>query len=48
VTAHLIMGATLSLSGDILHGDNPMSTDTLSGLIMEMLLRGIASSPERQ
>lgn len=48
LTAHLIMGATLSLSGNILHGDNPMSAEKLTGLIMGLLFRGIASRPERE
>ena len=43
VTSHLIFGANLSLSGDILEGDNGMSTDELTHRVIDMILYGISA-----
>lgn len=43
LTAHLIMGATLSLSGDILEGDDTMSAEEHIAWVIDMVFRGIGS-----
>ncbi len=43
LTAHLIMGATLSLGGDILKGGNSMSAEELSAWVIDKIFKGIGS-----
>lgn len=44
VTAHLIFGATISLSGDIIEGDNALSVQELTDRAIDMMLYGIAAA----
>lgn len=46
VTAHLIFGATVSLSGDFVVGDPAMSIETLTDTVIDMIMYGMVS-PKR-
>ena len=47
VTAHLILGAIMSLSGDIIQGDDAISVMDLTDNVIEMMLYGIASAKDK-
>lgn len=47
VTAHLIFGATISLSGDIIDGDGALTVEELTDHVIDMALYGIAAMREK-
>jgi len=44
VTAHLIFGATMSLSGDIIEGDQALSIQFLTDTVIDMIMYGMGSA----